>query len=248
MKVIIDGQEVIVEEGKTILQLATELKIEIPTLCHHDALEPYGACRLCIVEIENNGNKKIDASCTRYLEEGMIIRTSTKELVEKRKIIAELLLARTPASKDLKDKFEKIGVTKSRFESKNYHCLLYCGLCVRVCAEKIGIEAISFVGRGYETRIDTPFSINSDVCIGCGACAQICPIGTIKVKDEGSTRYIEYFNTIIKLKECKECGKFFSAKRMIEKFKEDFSDISNFDLCETCKKEKEMKKFWGVKK
>ncbi|MBC2580510.1 2Fe-2S iron-sulfur cluster-binding protein [Clostridium sp. DJ247] len=248
MKVTIDGQEVKVQEEKTILELAIELDIEIPTLCHHDGLEPYGACRLCIVEIEKNGNKTIDASCTRYVEDGMVIKTATKELVEKRKLIAELLLARTTGSKELKERFEKLGITKSRFESKDYDCLLYCGRCVRVCKEKVGIEAISFVGRGYDTKVGTPFSIDSDVCIGCGACAEICPIGTIKVKDEGSTRYIEYFNTKVELKECKDCGEFFSTKKIIEKLKEDFPSFSDLDLCETCKKNNEMKKFWRVKR
>ena len=248
MEVTIDGQEAEVKEEKTILELAMELDIEIPTLCHYDGLEPYGACRLCIVEIEKNGNKTLDASCTRFVEDGMVIKTATKELAEKRKLIAELLLARTPGSTKLKERFKKLGVTKSRFESKNYDCLLYCGRCVRVCKEKVGIEAISFVGRGYDTKVATPFSIDSDVCIGCGACAEVCPIGTIRVKDEGSTRYIEYFNTKVELKECKVCGKFFSTKKMIEKLKEDFPGFSDFDLCETCKKSKEIKKFWRVKR
>lgn len=250
MKVMIDGQEAAVQEQKTILELAKELDIEIPTLCHHDGLEPYGACRLCIVEIEKNGTKSIDASCTRYVEDGMVIQTATKELVEKRKLIAELLLARTSESKELRDTFEKLGVTKSRFKSKNYDCLLYCGRCVRVCSEKVGIHAISFVGRGYDTKVDTPFSIDSDVCIGCGACAEICPTKTIKVKDEGSTRLIEYFNTKLKLKACQKCGKFFSTEKMIEKLKKDFKGFPEgyFDRCESCRKVNEIKKLMEVKK
>lgn len=248
MKVTIDGQETKVQEEKTILALAIELEIDIPTLCHHEGLEPYGACRLCIVQIEKNGKKSIDASCTRYVEDGMVIKTATKELVEKRKLIAELMLARVPDSKKIKEKFEKLEVTKSRFESKDYDCLLYCGRCVRVCKERVGIEAISFVGRGYNTKVDTPFSINSDVCIGCGSCAEICPTGAIKVRDEGSTRYIEYFNTKVELIKCKECGKFFSTKKMVEKLKNDFPDFSDLDLCETCKKNKIMNKYWRVKR
>jgi NADH dehydrogenase/NADH:ubiquinone oxidoreductase subunit G len=248
MKVTIDGQEAKVQEEKTILELAIELEIDIPTLCHHDGLEPYGACRLCIVEIEKNGEKSLDTSCTRYVEDGMVIKTATKEIVERRKLIAELILARAPGSKELKERFEKLGVTKSRFESKDNDCLLYCGRCVRVCKEKVGIEAISFVGRGYDTKVDTPFSIDSDVCIGCGSCAEICPTGAIKVRDEGSNRYIEYFNTKVELIECKECGKFFSTKKIIEKLKKEFPHLSDIDLCETCKKNKKMKKFWRAKR
>lgn len=248
MKVIIDGREVEVQEEKTILELAKKLDIKIPTLCHHDGLKPYGACRLCIVEIEKNGSKVLDASCTRFIEDGMVIKTTSKELVEKRKLIAELLLARTLGSKKSKEIFKKLGVTKSRFEGKNYNCLLYCGRCVRICKEKIGAEAIGFVGRGYDTKVDTPFSTDSDVCIGCGACAEVCPIGTIKVKDEGSIRHIEYFNTKVELKKCKGCGEFFSTKKMIEKLKEDFSCLLDFDLCEACKKNKEIKKFWRAKR
>jgi len=247
MKVTIDRREVIVEKKETILALAVKLNIEIPTLCHHHGLEAYGGCRLCIVEVEKNGRKKLDTACTRYLEDGMIITTSTEEIVEKRKLIAELLLARIPDSKELKEKFQKIGVTKSRFESDNYQCLLYCGKCIRVCKEKMGIEAISFIGRGYKIRVGTPFFIDSEVCIGCGACAEICPIGTIKVKDEDSTRYIEYFNTSIELKKCKECGKFFSTKKIIEKLQKDYSNKTDFDLCEECKKNEAMLKFRRVK-
>ena len=251
MKVTINGRNIEVQTEKTILELADEMEIEIPTLCHHDGLEPYGACRLCIVEINSNGNKKLDTSCTRYVEDGMVINTETEEIIEKRRFIAELLLARVPDSKELEEKFQKLGVTETRFETRDYGCVLYCGRCVRACQEEIGVEAISFVGRGYDTKVDTPFSIDSDVCIGCGACAEICPTGTIEVEDEGSTRYIQYFNTELELKKCKECGEFFNTEKMIEKLtEEDVASFSEdyFELCELCRRNKEMKQVLEVKK
>ncbi|ADL12514.1 2Fe-2S iron-sulfur cluster-binding protein [Acetohalobium arabaticum] len=251
MKAIINGRDVELKTEKTILELAEEMDIEIPTLCHHGGLEPYGACRLCIVEIEKNGRRELDTSCTRYVEDGMKIRTETEEIIEKRKVIAELLLARAPESKKLQKKLEDLGVTETEFTARDYDCVLYCGKCVRACKEEVGIGAINFVGRGYETEVDTPFSIDSDVCIGCGACAEVCPTGAIEVDDEGSTRYIRYFNTTLELKECRECGDFFSTERMIERLKaeEEFSSFAEeyFDLCEKCRRNKEMSKFLEVK-
>ncbi|SJZ38258.1 2Fe-2S iron-sulfur cluster-binding protein [Selenihalanaerobacter shriftii] len=245
MKVTIDGRDVELQEQKTILKLAKEMDINIPTLCHHEGLSNYGSCRLCIVEISNNGNAEIDTSCTRYAEDGMVIETETEKLKERRQLIGELLLAQAPESEKLKDKLQELGVTKTRFEAKDSDCIV-CGRCVRACNEEVGTGAISFVGRGYETKVDTPFSINSDVCIGCTSCAEVCPTGAIEVEDEGATRYIRYFNTELELKKCEECGDYINPERMIEKLKEeDFSYYpeENFNLCVNCRRSREMNKF-----
>jgi NADH dehydrogenase/NADH:ubiquinone oxidoreductase subunit G len=246
MKVIIDNKEVELQEEKTILKLAQEMDINIPTLCHHDGLSSYGSCRLCVVEIDNDGNKEIDTACTRYAADGMVIETKTEKLKEERKLIAELLLAQAPESENLKEELSELGVTDSRFEAREDSDCIACGRCVRACKEEVGSGAISFVGRGYEIEVDTPFSMNSDVCIGCTSCAEVCPTGAIEVEDEGLTRYIRYFNTELELAECTECGKIISPKRMIEKLKEEdfvYYPEENFELCEACRRNKEMSKF-----
>jgi heterodisulfide reductase subunit A len=184
VKAVIDGKEVEVEPGKTILQLAREMQIDIPTLCHHDALEPVGACRLCTVEVEIRGRTRLVTSCNYPIKEDIEIRTASERVQRHRKMIVELLLARCPKVPVIQKLAEKYGVGKPRFvtENEDEDCIL-CGLCTRICNERIGAGAISLVGRGTDLKVDTPYHIDSDVCIACGACAFVCPTGAIKLED-----------------------------------------------------------------
>jgi heterodisulfide reductase subunit A len=170
----IDGIPVKIEKGRTILQAANAVNIKIPTLCYHAALSPYGACRLCVVEIEKNGRKIIQASCVYPVERGIAVRTSTPQLEKIRKAMIELLMARVPASEKIKEMAEKLGVDKTRFMPRNEDCIL-CGLCVRMCAERMGRNAIGFAGRGDKRRVSTPFDVESPRCLVCGACLSVCP-------------------------------------------------------------------------
>jgi len=178
----IDGQQVQVEEETTVLEAAQQLGIEIPTLCYHKALTPYGACRLCVVEISQNGRTVIQSSCLRKVEEGMEVRTDSERLIKGRKLMIELLLARCPNSKELQKLAEKLGVTETRFKKKNEDCML-CGLCVRVCHEKMGVGIISFVNRGTKRKVKPPFETYSEVCRTCGACVTVCPNDAIKIEE-----------------------------------------------------------------
>ncbi|MFW5904350.1 MAG: 2Fe-2S iron-sulfur cluster-binding protein, partial [Candidatus Saliniplasma sp.] len=221
MKVRLDGKEIEVEEDKTILEAAEGQGIDIPTLCYHKGLESYGQCRMCIVEIENDGDTEIDTSCTRKIENGMVIHTDSEKLRKYRRLNAELLLARVPDSDKVKKVAEQVGVDEVRFEEKNDDCIL-CGLCVRACRDEIGESAISFVDRGFDRKVTTPFEINSEECIGCGACAEICPTDCIEIEDEGNIRYVKYFNTEVELLECDECGKRFAPEKAMKKVQEKF--------------------------
>ncbi len=171
----INGIVVQVEEGWTILETANFYGIDIPTLCHHDGLSDYGACRLCLVEIGEGKNAKYVSSCTYPAQEGLVVRTHSKKVNDYRKLIIELMLARCPSSKTIQDLASKYGVTKVRFKIKNDDCIL-CGLCVRICKEQMMAGAIDFVNRGKDRKITTPFDIKSDVCRTCGACMYICPV------------------------------------------------------------------------
>jgi heterodisulfide reductase subunit A len=173
----IDHKRVEVEEGATVLQAAEELGIHIPTLCHHKSLVPYGACRLCLVEL-GGSRPLLQASCVYPAQDGMVVKTTSERVLNTRKVIMELLLARCPEVEPIRRLARELGVVETRFPKKHDSCIL-CGLCVRVCRERMGIQAIDFVGRGTEKTIATAFDRHSAQCIACGACQVVCPIETV---------------------------------------------------------------------
>ncbi len=170
----INGIKAQAEEGATILEVARFYGIDIPTLCYHEDLTPYGACRLCMVEVEEGKRTKIVASCLYRVKDGLKVRTHTERVIKGRKLLLELLLARCPNSKTLQDLASKMGLEKVRFKMENEDCIL-CGLCVRMCAEQMRSGAIGFVGRGQKREVVTPFRTASEICRNCGACMYICP-------------------------------------------------------------------------
>jgi len=179
----INDRELQVEAGTSILEAALDAGIKIPTLCYHKELTPYGACRLCLVEIVDGARPGIQASCLYRVTEGLVVKTDTERVRRARKIVFELLLARCPESEKLRDLAAEYGITETRIRrNKTENCLL-CGLCVRVCAEVTGRHAVSFTDRGARRKIRMPFDKVSEVCIGCGACAYLCPTHTIKVEE-----------------------------------------------------------------
>ncbi len=183
--VTIDGRPIEVEQGTTILEAAQQLGIQIPALCHHPALEPYGVCRLCTVEVSYNGGPpRLVTSCNYPIRWEAEIQTASERVLKGRKLLGELMLARCPNSPEVQELAASFGVTEVRFElgSEDELCHL-CGLCVRVCEELIGQSAISFAGRGANREVGTPFLQFSDDCIVCGACEFICPTGAIKLED-----------------------------------------------------------------
>ena len=178
----INDVELEVEEGKTILEVALEEGLKIPTLCYHKELTPYGACRLCLVEIVGGGRPGLQAACTFKVSDGLKVKTDTQRVVKARNIVFELLLARCPSSEKIKHLAEEYGVTETRIELKDRGRCILCGLCVRVCSEVSGRRAQSFSGRGATRRVKTPFSKIADRCIGCGACSYLCPTEDIKIE------------------------------------------------------------------
>lgn len=182
----IDGAKVQAEEGATILEVARFYGFNIPTLCYHDELTPYGACRLCMVEIHDGKRTRLVVSCLYPAKEGLQVRTNSEKVVKGRKLLLELMIARCPNSKTLQDLASKMGLEKVRFKMENQDCIL-CGLCVRMCAEQMKGGAIGFVGRGQKREVITPFREFSDVCRNCGACMYICPIVDLQCRGVKST-------------------------------------------------------------
>ncbi len=185
MRVVLNGKRRTVEAGTTVLEAARAAGIDIPAVCAHDALEPYGACRLCVVEIRERGKKRprVVASCLYPVKDGLVVETDTPRIRKLRTFLLELLLARSPGAPYVRELAAKHGVTKTRFSKLNDDCIL-CGLCVRVCSEIVGADAIGFSQRGLARKVETPFGIDQSRCIACGACAHVCPTDAIDMEYE----------------------------------------------------------------
>jgi len=182
-KFTIDGREVVGYKGETILQVARREGINIPTLCYHEALEPYAVCRLCLVEVTVGKRTRLVTSCIYEVAPGIEVKTSTERVTRNRKAVLELLLARAPDAPVIRKLAAEYGIERSRYPLiKNDNCIL-CGLCVRACREIVGADAIGFIGRGAERRVGPPIERQSERCIGCGTCVYICPTAAISLKD-----------------------------------------------------------------
>ena len=171
----INGLKVSIEKGTTLLEAAQFLGFPIPTLCHMEGLSPYGACRLCVVEIGEGARAKLVSSCTYPAEEGLKVRTASKRVVKARKMVIELLLATAPQSKVIQDLASAHEVRQQRFRQEHEDCIL-CGLCARMCKEQMMANAIGFRGRGEKRTLGAPFDIKNEVCRLCGGCIYVCPV------------------------------------------------------------------------
>ena len=170
----IDGKEVRAKEGMTVLEAAQGEGISIPTLCHHEKLEPFGGCRICMVEIEVHGWTQLVVSCVYPAEENLVVRTRTEKIDRIRKTILELLLAHAPDAPELQELAQEYGADKNRFEKDASFCI-HCGLCVRYCAEVKKKNAVGFVDRGIRKEISFIPEISAKECWDCKECFPLCP-------------------------------------------------------------------------
>ena len=200
---LINGKKIKAKEGTTLLEITRKMAIPIPTLCYHPDLAPHGSCRLCTVEVIKNGNRRMVTACNFPVQNGIKVQTHSEHVLQVRRVLVELLLARCPQVTVIQDLAKELGVERSRFNTENpdNNCIL-CGLCVRTCDEIVGANAIGFSQRGTLKKIGTPFEVDSDKCIACGACEYICPTGAVKMEmdrikkiklsDTGTQRYCRY--------------------------------------------------------
>lgn len=225
--VIINGKRYQVEDGITILEACNRLGIHIPTLCHDDRLEPYAACRLCVVEIKGKG--KLETSCSTKVRDGMEIETHSERVIKARKDILDLLFSNHPndcltcdksGECKLQDYCYEYGIIEGSYkgekkdlpldESNPFYtfdpnkCIL-CGKCVRVCSELQGTNAIGLENRGFSTKVSTPFNMGlaTSKCVSCGNCVAVCPVGALMPKKKVKYRAWE----VRKVKTtCSYCG------------------------------------------
>jgi bidirectional [NiFe] hydrogenase diaphorase subunit len=173
--ITIDGARVQVPEGTSVLDGALERGICIPHLCHMRGVQDIGVCRLCLVELEKNGNSRITTSCTLEAKEGMIVHAHTDKIRRLRRNIAELLVAEAPNSRAIQDIAARCGVTEVRYPFRHKSCVL-CGRCVRVCGEVWQSRALGMVGRGKERHVALPFNERPEYCKRCWSCREVCPM------------------------------------------------------------------------
>jgi NADH dehydrogenase/NADH:ubiquinone oxidoreductase subunit G len=192
--VSVNGRKVTVSEDAYILDAAREAGAQIPTLCQFDGLEPWGGCRLCVVDMWRPGWDedwfKMVTACNHPVEDGMRIFTETDRVVETRRVVLDLLLARCPETPLVQRMAAEHGISETSYlpNPEPTDCIL-CGLCTRVC-DHIGVSAISSVNRGWGREIAPPFHQPPPDCIGCLACAEICPTDCIPYSDGNVTRRI----------------------------------------------------------
>ncbi len=185
----INGKKVSVVKGTFLLEVLRANKIVVPTLCHHKDLTPAGVCRLCVVEIEQRGRKKLVTSCNYPVRSAISVETESERVKKHRKTLAEMYLGRWPEVQVIKDIAAVCGATdKERFKSEltddNPKACVLCGRCVRACSEFILERIIDFAGRGIKRHLTMPFGEVDPHCIGCTSCAYVCPTGAIEIIDD----------------------------------------------------------------
>ena len=235
----IDGQAVRTEEGKTILAVARDAGIHIPTLCYHDALSPAGACRLCIVEVhlEGEAQSRLTSSCNSLVKDGMKVLTHSERVLEARQRAVEHLLKKAAKSKVIQEIAMEVGVERAPDTfGEDSNCIL-CRLCVRACREAIGADALKLIPKRDKKEPYIQFSAES--CIGCAACFLLCPTGFIKMEEIDGQRII--WGTAFRMKKCSRCGVFTTTEAHWNYLEERAGASAQFnmakDMCLACRRD-----------
>jgi len=233
----IDGREIQTEKGRSLLEVARSAGINIPALCYHPAVSSYGSCRTCIVEVRRKGSYVLTASCTYPVEHDIEVQTNSERVKKARGLVVEMLLARCPEVQSIREMAAEMGITATRLPQGDSNCIL-CGLCVRVCSEVIGANAIGFSGRGLDKKATSPFEIASAECIGCGACAIVCPTQAIRIDDVNGFRRVNLSHAELERAVCTVCGASFFPTASIAHLKKigagGLLDLSG--VCPTCRR------------
>ncbi len=224
IEIRIDEEVIRATPGKTVLEVAKENGIRIPTLCHLDGLPDIGACRLCIVDVDG----RIVTACTTAVRDGMTVNTQTEQVKEMRRTILELLFAErnhicsfcvSNGHCELQDlacelgmdsvrvpySYPKLSLDAShpRFIIDHNRCVM-CARCVRVCSEVEGAKAWGIAHRGSKVRVITDLDVDwgdAESCTGCGKCVEVCPTGAIVLKGKATAEMEKHPELVEELQE-----------------------------------------------
>lgn len=238
MKLIIDGIETTANPGETLLEVARRLGIRIPTLCYHEAFGGKGVCRLCMVEVIAGGGARLVASCTYPVTGEIEVRTTTPEIEQIRRNIIMLLHRRAPGSEFIQELYREYGCPGNvPTVDPDERCIM-CRLCVNAC-EAIGACAITAVSRGTDKRIDTPYGEASPDCIGCRACAEVCPTGKVIFSQTGEQLSGVPWQIEAQLARCAACGRRFAPGALSSYLRQrNELDFTEVDYCPECRRKK----------
>jgi NADH dehydrogenase/NADH:ubiquinone oxidoreductase subunit G len=250
IEITIDQKPCTCEKGETILSAATRIGIEIPTLCHHKGLCEQGVCRVCMVEIVEKDWSQMVAACIFPIQRSIAVLTDSEKAKKHRAAVISLLLAQTPGNESIERLAKRYNVQPDeRFITQNGEKCMVCGLCVRACSS-LGTGAISTVNRGITKKITTPYDEPSADCIGCSACANVCPTDCIDVEENDGERII--WGKKFELIRCSVCGKHYMPKEQYDYIRKKTGSGAKFaeqPVCESCsrtaiaKKWKENRKY-----
>ena len=170
----VDGRDLTATEGMALGEVAEGAGIPIPKICHHEKLEPFGGCRLCLVEVEEVGWTRLVVACVFLAKDGIVVWTRSERIDRIRKTLIELLLAHAPDSPQLVELAREYGAERGRFDQEASFCV-HCGLCVRYCAEVKKKNAVGFIDRGVRKKISFLPAIAVRECPDCKECFPLCP-------------------------------------------------------------------------
>jgi len=235
----VNGKRIEANQGDMVLAACRRAGIPIPTLCHHEAVEPFGSCRLCMVEVSKpawKGWKSLMTACLYPAAPDLVVETNSEPVREVRRTVLDLLLARCPDSRLIQELAHEYGIEQTSFKQRESPdlCIL-CGLCVRIC-EAAATAAIATVRRGHGREIGPPFGGPPPDCIGCLACYHICPTGHIQYKESGYTRSI--WGRDLELAACETCRQPLPITKEQAAFLSERQklDASYFAKCEDCQR------------
>ena len=248
MRLSLDGKVLDTGQGQTILELARERGIPIPSLCYHEGLGAYGACRLCLVEVIEGGAPGIHSACTLPASQGLKVLTAGRRVLAARRITAELLLARAPEAPAIRRIAAQCGVEETDLAPRNERCIL-CGRCVRACAQ-INVHAINFARRGMMRHVASPFGKASKACVACRACFNVCPTGAIESTVFPDRVYVTPpHGEAVELERaaCMQCGKPYATNRAWDHIQRQQPEHLRIEhpLCPSCRRNQQLLRLTG---